>query len=327
MLYRPARFAGYDFLPWSLRMMNESTPPADWDTPPASKADAPAASSGSGVSSVAGAVRRTRKPRLDPYGLRVLIISWCLWLLMSWSITLAIGATVHAVRWVVFSAMFGLMAVWPALRLSQQLPGRHAGLIPDSSGRIDYGVASSRSRVLATMLDWVCLLLVFQVVVWPLMLVGRWSVQQTFWLDLAVVSWSLLTAVVIGFGRVLPLSERSRGVRVSGVSGGSGVRVAAMLVCVLLLVGEPVWMAIGGVGFDTAGVEAVGGAVHAPLQMRISPLQTLWELTTTVQPYDPSTWRLTILSTAAAALLGVFVLVGMGLWGGREPRPDNASRG
>ncbi len=154
------------------------------------------------------------------------------------------------------------------------------------------------------MLDWVCLLLVFQVMVWPLMLVSRWSVQQTLWLDLAVVSWSLLTAVLVGLGRVLPWP---------------GVRVGAMLLCMLLLVGEPVWMAIGGMGFDTAGVSELAGRSGWGWQMRISPLQALWELTTTVRPYDPTVWSPTILSTATAAGLGWLVLWGMALWARNEP--------
>ncbi len=274
-----------------------------------------AASTGSGAAAVTGAVRPV-KPTLDPFGLRALIISWCLWLLVSWSITLAIGATVHAVRWVVFSAVFGLMAVWPAIRLSQQLPGRFSGGLSGrcedtaggdrkSSGHVKCGVSTSSTRVLATMLDWVCLVLVFQVVVWPLMLVAHWSLEQTLWLDLAVVFWSLLSAVLVGLGRVLPMP---------------GVRVGAMLLCMLLLVGEPAWMAMVGEGFDTAGIATGVGRSGWDWQMRISPLQALWELTTTVQPYDPSAWRPTILSTAAASGLGWLALWGMALWGRNEPQ-------
>ncbi|MEZ6192002.1 MAG: hypothetical protein R3C45_12050 [Phycisphaerales bacterium] len=228
-------------------------------------------------------MRRRAGGLIDPFGLRMLVITWCLWLLVSWSITLAMGATVHAVRWVVFSAAFGLMAVWPAIRLSQQLSG----------GRGER-YARPSMRVLGTLLDWVCLISVFQVVVWPLMLVGRWSPQQTLWLDLAVVSWSLLTGVLVGLGRVLPVA---------------GARVGAMVLCVLLLLGEPVLMAFGG-GF----MDATAGTAW---RMRISPVQALWELTTTVQPYNPSGWVPVILSTAAAALLGWLGLCLMA-WQGRK---------
>ncbi len=228
-----------------------------------------------------------RVSRFDPFGLRVLVITWSLWLLTSWSITLAFNATVHAVRWVIFSAVFGLMAVWPALRLSQQLPwyppyGRGSGV---------RGVAASATRrVLATGLDWLCLLAVLQVVIWPLMLLGRWSVEQTFWLNMAVVSWSLLTGALVGLGRVLP---------------GAWARLGAMVLCMLLLVGEPIWRALYGLFF------AVSGSGEPAGQMRISPIQALWELTTTTPPYDPGQWVPVILSTAAAAGLAWGVLIVM----------------
>lgn len=224
---------------------------------------------------------------IDPFGLRLLIISWCLWLLVSWSITLAIGSPVHAVRWVVFSAAFGLMAVWPALRLSQRLGG----------WRCDKGLGHAMElgaplRLLATLLDWTCMLMVFQVVVWPLMLVGRWSVQQTLWLDLAVLAWSLLSAALVGMGRL---------------SSAGWARVLAMVLCVLLWVGEPAWMALGGAGFaDPANVSG--------WQMRISPIQALWELTTTVRPFDPAGWIPAVISTATAAGLAWVLLAGMAWW-------------
>lgn len=210
--------------------------------------------------------------RFDPFGLRGLVIVWCLWLLLSWSITLGMSATAHAVRWMIFSAVFGLMAVWPAVRLSQQ------GLRGSRRGRAVWG----------TLLDWFCLVGIFQVVVWPLMLLGRWSDQQTLWLDLAVLAWSLLTGAIVGLGRLLP---------------GSGGRWGAMGVCMLLLLGEPVWLAVGG---------TTGGS-----QMGVSPIQALWELTTTVQPFDPSKWSAVVLSVGAAAVLawcvlGVMAGVGMG---------------
>ena len=294
--------------------MNETNPPNAPPTPAPGPTNLSAAvpvsaavsGGGTGTSAVRGAVRKTPAGVFDPFGLRALIITWCLWLLASWSITLAISATVHAVRWVVFSAVFGLMAVWPALRLSQQLPSRFGGSAAYDTRHLDFGAATFRTRLFATMLDWFCLLLVFQVVVWPLMLVGRWTVQQTLWLDLAVLSWSLLTAVLIGLGRLAPLAW---------------LRVVAMLLCVLLLIGEPIWMAVMNTGFGHTADAGAGRLVDTHWQMRISPLQTLWELTTTQQPYDPSGWQATILSTAAAGGLGLIVLAAMAF---AAPAPDIA---
>lgn len=277
--------------------MPEPRPPADQDPGPAQTVPAEPIQH-EGAATVTPPARARRGMMIDPFGLRTLIISWCLWLLVSWSITLAIDATVHAVRWVIFSAMFGLMAVWPALRLSQQLPwyqpyrSRGKGLHATNGGGGPSKAGTSR-RVLATLLDWVCLLAVLQVVIWPLMLVGRWSVQQTLWLDLAVMSWSLLAGALVGLGRVLPTVW---------------ARIGAMVLCVLLAVGEPVWLALTGMGFTEPN------ATHGQgWQMRISPIQALWELTTTGEPYDPSGWVPVIISTAVAAVLAWLVLGVMGL--------------
>lgn len=226
---------------------------------------------------------KRRRGLPDPFGLRALILVWCMWLLVSWSITLTIGATAHAVRWVVFSAALGMMGVWPAFRLGQDPIGGLAGYGPGESGHVRPGL-----RVLATWLDWLCLVLVFQVVVWPLMLVGHWSWDQTLLLDAAVASWSLLTAVLVGLGRVLPVS---------------GARFGAMLLCMLLLVGEPAAVSFLGQGFDPVGASG--------WQMRISPIQALWELTTTIRPYDPWVWWPVILSTATAGVLGWALLWGL----------------
>jgi hypothetical protein len=239
---------------------------------------------------VVGVKPGRRRGLADPYGLRALVLGWCMWLLISWSITLAIGATAHAVRWVVFSALVGLMGVWPALRLSQQLPGRSDA---PATWRGAENKASAPRRVLATGLDWLCLMLVFQVVVWPLMVVGRWSVSQTLWLDVAIGAWSALTGVFLGLGRVVPVS---------------GARTWAMMLGMLLIVGEPAAMIA--LGHGPASVFNPTGAAQA---MVISPVQAVWELTTTIQPSDPTPWVPVILSVSAAAVLGWALLWGIAI--------------
>jgi hypothetical protein len=85
-------------------------------------------------------------------------------------------------------------------------------------------------------------------------------------------------------------------------------RIGAMVLCMLLLVGEPAWMAFSGAGFADQSMHG------QDWQMRISPVQALWELTTTVQPYDPSVWIPAVISTATAAGLAWLVLTGMAWW-------------
>ncbi|GAB4187768.1 MAG: hypothetical protein Kow00105_02430 [Phycisphaeraceae bacterium] len=246
--------------------------------------------SGSGVTAGAGV---PAKPVVwDPFGLRFLVIGWCLWLLVSWSISLTLGATVHAVRWVVFSAVFGLMAVWPAYRLGQQPVAVSAGRRTDGAG---FGA-------LATLLDWVFLVVIFQVVIWPLMLVGGWSFRQALFLDGAILSWSLLTGLLLALGRARP---------------GQAARVVMMVLCVMLLIGEPVLTAVPSVSGWWESAAGEGGRSDL---MRVSPVQALWELTTTRQPYDPSRWAVTIFSTAFAAAIGWALLGLMSLmrWGRRQ---------
>jgi len=267
-------------------------------TPHRDPHEAQAVLDGSSASLVTDAPPK-HKPRLaDPYGLRALVLGWCMWLLISWSITLAIGATAHAVRWVVFSALVGLMGVWPALRLSQQMPGP-AGATAAEPGHEDR--ASAPKRVLATGLDWVCLMGVFQVVVWPLMVVGGWSIQQTLWLDVAIGAWSALTGVLLGLGRIVPVP---------------GARSLAMMLCMLLVVGEPALMSL--LGYRPGSVFGNGGPSGGHSGgggegMLVSPVQAVWELTTTVQPSDPWSWLPTLLSVLTAAVLGWVLLWGVAL--------------
>lgn len=142
---------------------------------------------------------------------RVLVLSWCLWLLGAWSVSLLMDNATRAVRWMLFSSLIGLMVIWPAVRLCQlKMPGRSESGIP----------------ILA---EWMCLNLVFQAVVWPLRVSMDWSLAQTLWLDAAFAVWSALTALVIAWGR-----RHDR----------PGPRTLAMVACVALLLAEPLVMTL-----------------------------------------------------------------------------------
>jgi len=145
------------------------------------------------------------------YETHVLVLGWCLWLIGSWVAVLLVDSTQPAVRWMVFSALLGLMLLWPAVRLSQ------------AAGRDD------GARTWVVLRDWVALLLVFQAVVWPLRVNANWTLAQTALIDATIAGWSLLAGAVLawGLGR-----------------GTAGRRSMAMAVCLLLLVGEPVAMTL-----------------------------------------------------------------------------------
>ncbi len=139
-----------------------------------------------------------------------------------------------------YAVLLGLVVLWPMLRLSQ--------LRPEEQRQSSRGPA----WVLG---EWLCLSLVVQAVVWPLMLNAGWGVVQVLWLDLLFVTWGLVAALVIAVG------ERVATAR---------ARILAMVVCVLLVFGEPaaLWL---------LNAMAGGGSVTWP--MSLSPVPVIWRIT------------------------------------------------
>jgi hypothetical protein len=236
-----------------------------------------------------------------------LILGWCLWLLGTWGVLWIVGGwTVPALRAMVFAGVVGLMGLWPAVRLSQptasppreavaratrragarglEKPDRFAGLPSDGAWARACG---------GTLLDWFWLNLVFQAVLWPLQMAAGWSITQAVWLAVSVAGWSLLTGLILAWGR--------------GTDRGLG-RTVAMVVCVGLVVLEP---ALWWLGWK-AGVAGV------PM-MRLSPLQALWSFSATdLDPLQVTalvrTQGVQVVSVVAAALCGWVVLGGLMLW-------------
>jgi len=177
------------------------------------------------------------------------------------------GDRVFAVRGMVFACALGVMVLWPAFRLSQDMGvGRRGG-----SGGL--------YRVL---LDWWSVVLLLQAVLWPLRMAGGWGVWQTVYLSGAIAGWGLLVGIIVAVGC------RSR----VGFH-----RVLAMMCCVLLLLGEPVFM-----GLLNWGVPRGTGVVWA---MRVSPIQTLWWLSS-----PPASGGFTGLGLTQ--VLGVFLVAVIG---------------
>ncbi|MEM6459230.1 MAG: hypothetical protein AAF710_07540 [Planctomycetota bacterium] len=232
-----------------------------------------------------------RRPRGLGFGVRGLVLGWTLWLLGAWGVLWAVdGWPVPALRVMVFMALVGMMGVWPALRLGQASggAGEPAEVSVAEWARACRGVAA----------DWLALNLVFQAVVWPLRLAAGWSTVQVGWLVLAVGGWSLLTGLVVAWGR--------------GVDRG-GWRVGAMAVCVAVVVAEPLlWWA----GYEVRGAEVVGSLPGGP--MRLSPVQAVWGLT---QPAGAESGAAAaravtdhasqVVGVSAAAAAGWGVLVGL----------------
>ena len=184
------------------------------------------------------------------------------------------------------------MVLWPVFRLSQHTVG--AGPMADDVPVREWPwMLVTPGRALA---DWLCLNLVFQLVVWTLYTgyhwlapqsmapAGRWTLGQTVWLDLAISGWSLLTGLIIAIGcRSLAPTRR----------------VLAMSACVLLLLGEPLVMAM--VSWLTG---AATGSAGVAWTMRVSPLQAIDGLSVPNPSWTPGPWPAMVISVWGAGLLG-----------------------
>jgi len=205
------------------------------------------------------APRRTRQVA-DDSKLRIVIVVWCFWLLGAWAVAWLSDTSVPRVRWMMFAGLFGLMLVWPAYRLSER----------STPGRMSAGTGE-------VFFDWLAMLGVYQAVVWSLHLIAGWPIVHGLWLDAAVLSWSLLTALIVACARLWP---------------GALARSVGMMVCIALVGAEPlgVWAVImkGGEGWA----------------MRVSPIQALWELTRSSNQATAAPWDHRIMQVGLVAVAG-----------------------
>lgn len=171
-----------------------------------------------------------------------LLLAAVIWLLASWFMNAVLdSARLLAVvdgelRWdialeptargLLISIVLGGMLAWPAWRLSQPAP-RLAGA--------QLGA------------DLMCLIMLIQVVVWPLRVGVRWPLERAATIDLTLVAWLMAAALVtwVGWLKRTPLA-----------------RTLAMVGCVLL---------VGG-GYLVTLVTGYGGAA------RLTPITMIWML-------------------------------------------------
>lgn len=192
-----------------------------------------------------------------------LLLGACVWLLVSWLINASIDsaaligrdaiAFAPAARGLLISMALGGLLIWPAWRLSQPTPrlaGAHVGV------------------------DLLCLLLLAQIVVWPLRFGAQWTIIQTAMIDLTLIIWMIAAALVVWAGWLgrSPL-----------------LRTLAMLGCLLLLLG----------GYAVVLIMPATGAA------RLTPLTMLWMLA------NPDPGR-TIPDSTAAELLALLIAVIVG---------------
>lgn len=223
---------------------------------------------------------------VEEYGVRLLVLGWCFWLILSWFVLFQrVGWNGAGFRLMLFAAMLGVMGGWPALRLSQATVAVGREVTPKQWAWVTRRV----------FLDWLFLNLVFQAVMWPLRLAARWSWEQAIWIDASVAAWSLLAGLLIAWGRR---------------ADSGGVRALAMLACVGVVLAEPVlwWLGSVLVG-DISG------------RMRVSPIQAMWGLSSPMARSTVYPWAQQVVAVGLAAVAGWVVLAGM-MWmnGRRETR-------
>jgi len=144
---------------------------------------------------------------------RELIFLGSLWLVGSWFVSIGVRPPLHpsassytpGVRAMLICVMIGLVIAWPLMRLSSP---------------------PTRWPFRRTLLDLVTLLLLAQVIVWPVRLVTTWSVERTFAISLFVIGWTTIAGAVVAIA-----TSHARHLLVT--------RTAAMLFCCALCIVGP----------------------------------------------------------------------------------------
>lgn len=183
---------------------------------------------------------------------RLLILLWCLYLFGIWLLSLQVDSPTPASHWMIWCMLFGMLVIWPALQLSQtryvirKSHGHQEGT-PDIEPTDQIVPIPVPMRTWVVFVQWLCLALVNQSVLWPLQITAGWQTVQTMWINAAMLSWSLLAGLFIALGKRTFVSMH---------------RTFALLICVCLMFAEPILQAFIGKSW----------------YMTISPLSTVHHL-------------------------------------------------
>ena len=246
---------------------------------------------------------------------RELMLGWCFWLLGSWTI-LGMGIDGTPIRWMIFASAMGMMIAWPVYRLSQSgvkdikaitrkvheasaeaahsvnarltdATGSPLPVVSPSTTHSPLALAEDcqchqpvHSHSLPSHLtpglifrDWFALNGVFQAVIWPHLLTGQWTFEQAGWVSGCVATWSLLVAAIVAWGCRFDAGFN---------------RTMAMLIVLLLILGEPVVLALA---------NELAEVLHQPdldWPMSVSPIHALYALTAPPTDYAPGRWAVPV---------------------------------
>ena len=233
-----------------------------------------------------------KRRRRDPSP-RFLVIGFCVWLLGAWFVALESTNDIRPIQWMVLCAFFCVMAFWPVLRLSQ---------FRDINDQDQSSSADSFRTPGRLFIDWLCLNLIFQTIIWPLHLNAQWHNAQTWWLSATLASWSLITGAITALG-----CRSDKPIH----------RTLAAVLCMLLLVGEPVLMVLARMMF---GINATGTAGEH-LTYYTTPLALVWELTSPAATWAHQPWQTQVPAAAMAGITGWLVIVATRRWAGQSSEP------
>ena len=198
---------------------------------------------------------------------RGLIFLASAWLLVSWLIAVGIRPPIHpssstytpAAQILLASIVLGGLVAWPLLRLS--------------------GPARSRP-ISQSLLDMVSLLVLLQIVLWPLRLVTSWTVSRLLLIDLSICAWLTTCSAIIAIG----------------ITVSSPLRTLAMLILIAWILGP---LSISTIGYP------------AGLDFQASPIGAIWSLTSHGSELPDSNtwiwmaigWLIAVLAWALACIL------------------------
>ncbi len=184
----------------------------------------------------------------------VFVLGWCGWLLGSWVITLTLHGSVQTMRWMILSVGIGQMLIWPGLRLSQRMDLR--------GGKMRWVVIR----------DWFSMMIILQMVVWPLKYKAMWDWEQTLW----------MVGLMMGIGGVVGLFIVLGGRRQDNWGSSLG-----MLGCAVFSCGGLLWRYLLGDGVKV-----------------LSPFEILWGMAADPRVWEREVWVGDILLLGAVGVLG-----------------------
>jgi len=212
---------------------------------------------------------------------RYLVMLWSIFLLIVWSVLTRFNPKVDpgVIRQTLVMGMIGLLVLWPVFRLTE-MPG-----FPSCLSIAPPGSKPWRWVTREMFIDWFCLWLVLQPMIWPLRLSAKWSLDQTLWIVATMSAWSLLAGAITAWGCRWDCRVH---------------RTLAMIGCLAVLLLEPLLMGL--LNWN----RMPGSSVTLP--MALTPIPALWAMTVKSIDWNPQPWEARIACIAVLALVGWILL-------------------